>query len=216
MLDRAATTLIKPLIDRLARALLRTRLSANQITLIGFSIGMVAAILIANNLYKTAAVAIFLSRLCDALDGAVARLSVPTDSGGFLDIALDFLFYASIPLAFAVANPVQNALPAAVLFELEYGLLRSTRPEAQQKGMDAAMAAYRVLPLDARSVRAAARVKYTLEVAGTHIGHGDQLIAGIALANDLTLITRNTREFSRVAELRVENWFDTPPGAPAP
>jgi phosphatidylglycerophosphate synthase len=115
MLDRAATTLIKPLIDRLARALLRTRLSANQITLIGFFIGMVAAILIANNLYKTAAVAIFLSRLCDALDGAVARLSAPTDSGGFLDIALDFLFYASIPLAFAVANPVQNALPAAVL-----------------------------------------------------------------------------------------------------
>ena len=110
----------------------------------------------------------------------------------------------------------QIALPAVVLFELEYGLLRSTRPEAQQKGMDAAMAAYRVLPLDARSARAAARVKFTLEVAGTPIGHGDHLIAGIALANDLTLITRNTREFSRVAELRVENWFDTPPGEPAP
>lgn len=109
----------------------------------------------------------------------------------------------------------QVALPAVVLFELEYGLLRSTRPEAQKKGMDAAIAAYRVLPLDAKSAKAAARVKYTLEVAGTPIGHGDQLIAGIALANDLTLITRNTREFSRVAELRVENWFDTPPGAPA-
>jgi len=110
----------------------------------------------------------------------------------------------------------QIALPSVVLFELEYGVLRSTKPEVQQRGMDAAVAAYRVLPLDAKSAKAAAGVKYTLETAGTPIGHGDQLIAGIALANDLTLITRNTREFSRVAGLCLENWFDTPPGAPAP
>jgi phosphatidylglycerophosphate synthase len=55
------------------------------------------------------------SRLLDGLDGSVARLTQPTDAGGFLDIALDFLFYAAIPLAFAVANPATNALPAAVL-----------------------------------------------------------------------------------------------------
>jgi phosphatidylglycerophosphate synthase len=45
----------------------------------------------------------------------VARLTQPTDAGGFLDIALDFVFYAAIPLAFAVANPATNALPAAAL-----------------------------------------------------------------------------------------------------
>jgi phosphatidylglycerophosphate synthase len=56
-----------------------------------------------------------LSRLADGLDGAVARLTQPTDRGAFLDITLDFLFYASIPLAFAVADPAANALPAAVL-----------------------------------------------------------------------------------------------------
>jgi phosphatidylglycerophosphate synthase len=55
------------------------------------------------------------SRLMDGLDGAVARLTQPTDRGAFLDITLDFLFYASIPLAFAVADPAANALPAAVL-----------------------------------------------------------------------------------------------------
>ena len=38
-----------------------------------------------------------------------------TDRGAFLDITLDFLFYASIPLAFAIAAPAANALPAAVL-----------------------------------------------------------------------------------------------------
>lgn len=109
----------------------------------------------------------------------------------------------------------QIALPSVVLFELEYGLLRSTKPEAHQRGMDAAVAAYRVLPLDAKSAKSAARVKYTVEVAGTPIGQGDQLIAGIALANDLTLITRNTREFSRVPGLRLKNWFATPPAVSA-
>lgn len=115
MLDRAATALIKPLVIRLAQVLHRAGLSANQLTLTGFFIGLTAAFLIANGEYMTGASALFISRLCDALDGAVARLTRPTDAGGFLDIALDFLFYASIPLAFAVADPARNALPAAVL-----------------------------------------------------------------------------------------------------
>jgi phosphatidylglycerophosphate synthase len=54
--------------------------------------------------------------LCDALDGAVARASESSTAlGGFLDIALDFVFYASIPLGFALADPAKNALAAAVL-----------------------------------------------------------------------------------------------------
>ena len=115
MLDRASTRLLKPLVDLLARVLQRAGLSANQITLGGFMIGLAAAILIANEAYLAGAGAIFTSRLCDALDGAVARLTRATDAGGFLDIALDFLFYASIPLAFAFSDPARNALPAAVL-----------------------------------------------------------------------------------------------------
>ena len=45
----------------------------------------------------------------------MARLTRPSDHGAFLDITLDFLFYASIPLAFAIAAPATNALPAAML-----------------------------------------------------------------------------------------------------
>lgn len=115
MFDRFATAAIKPPVDALARLLARAGVSANQLTLLGFGVGMVAAFLIAFQAYWMGAVAIFSSRLCDVLDGAVARCSAPTDSGGFLDITLDFLFYASIPLAFAVADPLHNALPAAVL-----------------------------------------------------------------------------------------------------
>jgi len=115
MLDRAATALIRPAVNRLASVFVRVGLSANQMTVIGFLIGMVAALLIANQAYTAGAVAILASRLGDALDGAMARRTHPSDAGGFLDIALDFLFYAAIPLAFAVAQPQANALAAAVL-----------------------------------------------------------------------------------------------------
>jgi len=115
MFDRRLSALIKPVLIQLAKGLQRLGLSANQVTLGGFFIGLVAAFLIANHAYLAGVTALFLSRLCDALDGTLARLTQATDAGGFLDITLDFLFYASIPLAFAFANPQRNALAAAVL-----------------------------------------------------------------------------------------------------
>lgn len=115
MLDRTATALIRPAVDALAVGLARTGVSANQLTVTGFAIGMIASLFIANNHYLTGTGLIFASRMCDALDGAVARRTQTTDRGGFLDIALDFLFYASVPLAFAFADPSRNALAAAVL-----------------------------------------------------------------------------------------------------
>lgn len=115
MLDPYATALIRRPIALTARRLAGWGMSANSLTLTGFALGIFAALLIANKLYTAGLLAIFGSRILDALDGAVARLSQPTDAGGFLDIALDFLFYASIPLAFALADPTRNALPAAVL-----------------------------------------------------------------------------------------------------
>ena len=115
MLDPYATALIRRPVTAAARQLARWGLSANSITLAGFAVGVFAALLIANERYLTGAFTLFGSRLLDALDGAVARQGQPTDAGGFLDIALDFLFYASIPLAFALADPTRNALPAVVL-----------------------------------------------------------------------------------------------------
>ena len=115
MLDRQATALIKPVIDGIAKRLTATGINATQITLLAFALGIAAAVLIATRHFAAGAAFILASRLCDALDGAVARQTQATDAGGFLDITLDFLFYASIPLAFAFANPKTNALPAAVL-----------------------------------------------------------------------------------------------------
>ena len=115
MLDRYALPLIRPVADASARVLVRMGIGANTVTWVGFSIGMLASFLIATEHHFTPAIALFASRICDALDGAVARQTQTTDAGAFLDITLDFLFYASVPLAFAIANPSQDALPAAVL-----------------------------------------------------------------------------------------------------
>ncbi len=115
MLDRHIVPLIKPAIDALARRLVKAGAKADHVTLLAFVVGIIAAVFIVFQSYGAGAIMILLSRLCDALDGAVARQTEATDAGGFLDISLDFLFYASIPLAFAVASPVANALPAAVL-----------------------------------------------------------------------------------------------------
>jgi phosphatidylglycerophosphate synthase len=115
MLDRHITPLIRPAVETLARSLVKLGLRADHITLAAFAIGIIAMICIALRAYSMAAILILLSRLCDALDGAVARQTEATDAGGFLDIALDFLFYAGIVLAFAFAAPKTNALPAAVL-----------------------------------------------------------------------------------------------------
>jgi len=115
MLDRAATALLKPVLDRMAARLVRAGVGADGITLAGFAIGLAAAAAIALRSPLAGLLLMALSRLCDGLDGAVARLTRPTDRGAFLDITLDFLFYASIPLAFALADPAANALAAAVL-----------------------------------------------------------------------------------------------------
>lgn len=125
MLDRAAATLIKPAIDRLATVLARAGMGADQMTVLGFSIGMAAAVLVATGNFLLGAAAILLSRLCDGLDGAIARCTRVTDAGGFLDIALDFVFYAAVPLAFAVADPQRNALSAALLLAAFAGTMSS-------------------------------------------------------------------------------------------
>lgn len=115
MLDRAATALLRPVLHRLALGLHRTGLQADAVTWCGLALGLAGAAAIALQHPLAGLALILLSRLFDGLDGALARLTRPTPRGAFLDITLDFLFYASIPLAFALADPQANALPAAVL-----------------------------------------------------------------------------------------------------
>ena len=115
MIDRQTTALIRPVLDGLAHRLARYGIGADALTFTGLAVGWAAAGAIALQSFWLGAALIVVSRLFDGVDGAVARATTPTDRGGFLDICLDFLFYPAIPLAFAITNPADNALPAAVL-----------------------------------------------------------------------------------------------------
>lgn len=115
MLDKPLQTALTPALRWLAAGLLRAGWTANRLTVAGFIVGLGGAWAISQQAFVLGWVLILTSRLLDGLDGAVARLTQPTERGAFLDITLDFLFYASIPLAFAWADPAQNALAAATL-----------------------------------------------------------------------------------------------------
>jgi phosphatidylglycerophosphate synthase len=115
MLDRLALRVTKPAVDGAAARLARLGVTADQATLAGFGFGIAAAVLIAIGFAGGAMLPLLLNRALDGIDGALARLTRPTERGAFLDIALDFMFYAAIPLAFALRDPAANALAAAVL-----------------------------------------------------------------------------------------------------
>ena len=109
---------VRPLIDRLlnpvGRELVAWGVTANHVTIIGVIFGLAGALCVALELFDIAFWFILLSRVADGLDGAVARASMATDFGGYLDIVCDFVFYSAIPLAFAVAQK-DNALASAFL-----------------------------------------------------------------------------------------------------
>ncbi len=115
MFDSRLRPLIDPPLNAGGRALARFGVSADQVTLGGFVLGLLAVPSLWQGQYGLALALIALNRLADGLDGALARATAPSDRGGFLDICLDFLFYAAIPLGFALADPSRNALVAAVL-----------------------------------------------------------------------------------------------------
>ncbi len=89
--------------------------SADAVTVCGFSVGVLSAAFLSRQAYDLALTCILLNRLFDGLDGAIARATGPTDPGAILDIALDFFFYATVPLGFALADPAANAVAASAL-----------------------------------------------------------------------------------------------------
>ena len=115
MFDGALRTAINPAIDRLASRLVAAGATANGTTLAGFALALFAATSIAFGWLWLGLVLILASRLCDGLDGAIAKQTSASDFGGYLDIVLDFAFYGLIPLAFAIFNPAANAVAAGVL-----------------------------------------------------------------------------------------------------
>ncbi len=101
--------------------------------------GCAAAVAVALGAFQLAFALIVLNRIMDGLDGAVARATTPTDSGGYLDIVVDYVFYGSVPLAFAHLRSCQqrrscSSVARVILPDLlEFPCIRDHRRQAQPR-----------------------------------------------------------------------------------
>lgn len=106
----------------------------------------------------------------------------------------------------AAIEPRDIALCSIVKAELLYGALKSARPDRNVGRLRPFFNRFVSLPFDDASAEEYGQIRVALEMAGTPIGPNDLCIAAIARTNDLALVTHNTDEFSRVDELRLEDW----------
>ena len=108
--------------------------------------------------------------------------------------------------AIGQVQPEDIALCAVVVAELYEGAYRSAQREHNLAKVAEFVVRFIILPFDTAAAEIAGQHGAELAAKGMPIGAHDLQIAAIALANDLTLVTHNTREFSRVGMLRIEDW----------
>jgi tRNA(fMet)-specific endonuclease VapC len=121
------------------------------------------------------------------------------------------IHYLKFPNSF-VARRLATITPADVNVcsvtktELFYGAMQSTNSTQSLRKQQRFLAQFVSLPFDDQAALICGRIRAQLRNQGTPIGPFDSLIAVIALAHNLILVTNNTREFSRVADLTCEDW----------
>ena len=112
---------------------------------------------------------------------------------------------------FQALRPAELGVPAIVEYELRYGLLRLPQDAMRPRlaALEQLLRPMCTLPFDSQCAEHAARIRVELEAVGTPIGPHDILIAATALRHQAELVTRTTREFSRVPGLLYQNWHTT-------
>jgi|SRR4051812_14624023 tRNA(fMet)-specific endonuclease VapC len=113
---------------------------------------------------------------------------------------------SSIARRLMAISPDEVCVCSIVKAELFFGAARSQNPARTFAVQRTFLAPLRSLPFDDQAAEHYAHIRSHLQALGTPIGPNDLLIAAIALANDVTLVSHNVREFSRIAGLRLEDW----------
>jgi len=103
--------------------------------------------------------------------------------------------------------PNRIGVPTIVLFELEVGIAKSISPEKRMLQLKNMTAVVNILPFGVDEARFSASARADLEQRGNPIGPYDVMIAGTALAHRAILVTHNTKEFSRIEGLQIEDWY---------
>jgi tRNA(fMet)-specific endonuclease VapC len=105
--------------------------------------------------------------------------------------------------------PEQQATTTITMGELLYGAAKKGSERLAERVRELLTGAVRIVPFDEGAATRYGSLRAELEAAGRTLSEPDLRIAAIALAHDLTLVTGNTRHFTRVPNLVVENWLST-------
>ncbi len=103
--------------------------------------------------------------------------------------------------------PYNIGIPVIVLYELKVGILKSKSPQKLMQYLEDIRQSTTILDFGEKAAVTAAEIRTQLEITGTPIGPYDILIAGICRAQGGILVTHNTRAFSRVENLQIEDWY---------
>lgn len=105
-------------------------------------------------------------------------------------------------------KPEDLCISAITLAELEFGAAKSSNPARNRMALTLFLSGMQVIPFDNRAAQEYGDIRYDLSRRGVVIGGNDMLIAAQARSLGLTLVTNNTREFERIAGLKLENWIE--------
>ncbi len=104
-------------------------------------------------------------------------------------------------------SPDEVAISSITEFELRYGMEQASKLKSKSKNIvEAILSEINTLNFESKEAVKAAEIRNSLRALGTPIGPYDFLIAATALANDLILVTSNEKEFTRIQDLKIENW----------
>lgn len=104
-------------------------------------------------------------------------------------------------------KPYKIFVSSITRFEIEYGLkLKPSLTKKIAPQLEAIYQKIKTIDFSIAEANIAAKIRSELKQAGNPIGYYDLLIAATALANNLTVVTSNVKEFSRIKDLSVENW----------
>ena len=104
-------------------------------------------------------------------------------------------------------SPQEIAVSSITVMEIEYGLWRNNAVRKKiQKPINDFISSVHVLPFDEDDARKAAHIRFQLKEKGVPIGPYDYLLGATALRRSLIFVTSNTKEFSRIAHLKLEDW----------
>ena len=103
--------------------------------------------------------------------------------------------------------PQKIAISTIVVSELQFGIAKSQQRKRNQQRLDIFLTPFAIVPYNHAAAKLYGEIRYALERMGRPIGREDLMIAAHVLSADATLITNNGKEFSRVPDLKIENWL---------